>query len=38
MKTVLITPSYLPDLRRCELMLETVQRHVSGIGGKRKRE
>lgn len=33
MKTVLITPSYLPDLRRCELMLETAQRHVSGMAG-----
>jgi hypothetical protein len=33
MNTVLITPSYLPDLQRCELMLETAQRHVSGMAG-----
>lgn len=33
MKTVLITPSYRPDLERCELMLETAQQHVTGMAG-----
>lgn len=33
MKTVLITPSYRPDLQRCELMLETAQQHVTGMAG-----
>jgi hypothetical protein len=31
MKTALITPSYRPDLQRCELMLETAQQHVTGM-------
>lgn len=33
MKTVLITPSYRPDLQRCELMLETAQKQVTGMAG-----
>lgn len=33
MKTVLITPSHLPDLQRCELLLETADKHVSGMAG-----
>jgi len=33
MKTVLITPSYRPDLQRCELMLETASQHVTGMAG-----
>lgn len=33
MKTVLITPSYRPDLQRCELMLETAQKRVTGMAG-----
>jgi hypothetical protein len=31
MKTVLVTPSYLPDLQRCELMLQSAEKHVSGM-------
>ena len=33
MKTVLVTPSYLPDLQRCELMLQSAEKHVSGMAG-----
>jgi hypothetical protein len=33
MKTVLITPSYRPDLQRCELMLETAHKQVTGMAG-----
>ena len=33
MRTALITPSYLPDLHRCELMLDTAHKHVSGMVG-----
>ena len=32
-RTVLITPSYQPDLQRCSLMLETAQRHVTNMQG-----
>ncbi|XOV90618.1 MAG: DUF6492 family protein [Pseudomonadota bacterium] len=31
MKTVLVTPSYRPDIRRCELMLESAANHVRGF-------
>ena len=31
MKTILVTPSHAPDRERCELLVKTAERHVSGI-------